>query len=189
MVNIAEILEAIAWPITSIIIVFSLKKPIFELLIQAKKFKYKDFEMEFDKELSSLNMRVKEKKKKIKKPEGFKNKYFNREFDRIPLRGKIIEAWLNLETAIMSSVTNFELAPKNKEVNFQEALKILNTHGILDKENLKIIKELRTLRNRIVHLIELNLTEDEAEKFIETMRDQVDIVLSNVWNKYGGCSN
>lgn len=189
MEEIPKILQAVTWPITVLIIVFILKNPIFKLLDQTKKLKYKDFEIEFDKDLNDLNARVKEKKKKTKIPENFKNKYFNENFDIIPSRGKLIEAWLSLETSIMSSASSFDLDSRDKKLNLHEALRILNKNEILDRENLDIINELRQLRNRLVHFRESDIKEDEINKFIDTIRDQADIILSNMWNKRPKSSN
>ena len=59
--------------------------------------------------------------------------------------------------------------------------------GVLTQEDVTNINELRVLRNKAVHEYELPLTENEAAKFMEIARNHSDIIVSEAWQKYGGC--
>jgi hypothetical protein len=55
-----ELIKALAWPSSVIILVFLLRKPIIELVPLMKKLKFKELEMEFSQEVKALKSEVKE---------------------------------------------------------------------------------------------------------------------------------
>jgi len=55
---VAEIVKALAWPTSILLLVLTLRKPIGELIPFLRKLKYKEIEMEFSCELAELKAEV-----------------------------------------------------------------------------------------------------------------------------------
>lgn len=189
MEHIVEIIKALAWPVTVLISVFALRKPLVALLPQLKTFKYKELEMEFEKELDALSKKSQESRARIEidvTPEE-ETDYYSQRVKELSPRAAIIESWIGLESTAISTAQQFGLAPKNKRVSFTGAMANLVKGGVLTQEDVININELRVLRNKAVHEYELPLTENEAAKFMEIARNHSDIIVSEAWQKYGGC--
>ncbi|WP_288364470.1 hypothetical protein [uncultured Spongiibacter sp.] len=68
------------------------------------------------------------------------------------------------------------------------AIKALVTTGVLSDNDMRIINELRLLRNKAVHELSASISEYEAAKFLEIAQDVSDIIAGEAWQKFGGCS-
>ncbi|WP_419782896.1 hypothetical protein [Malaciobacter marinus] len=187
MEHIVKIIDSLAWPITVLIIIFIFRKNIISLIPTLTKLKYKEFELEFDKELEKLNIDTKNKipESSIKN----ENNYYIEQVRKTTPRAAILDSWLELESNITSMCINLNLVSSSSSINFIKLINKLKEENIISNEDLLNIHKLRDLRNKSVHNFEFNISEKEAAKFLEVSRNLADIILSNLWTKKGGCSH
>ncbi len=193
---VVSIVDALAWPATLLIALFMLRTEITNLLPQLKKLKYRELELEFERKLEALSTKTKKRTEEAK-PLGAEvlssvdeeAGYYIEKVKEISPRAAILEAWIGLESAIVSSVQRFILKEKAPtRLLLHTAMKVLGDKNIVGEEDLKNIDELRKLRNQAVHDFDFRVSDDEAAKFMEIARDQADLILGEVWQKFGGCS-
>lgn len=187
MEHIVKIIDSLAWPITVLIIIFIFRKNIISLIPTLTRLKYKEFELEFDKELEKLNIDT--KNKIPKSSETNENSYYIEKVRKTTPRAAILESWLELESNIISMCMNLNLVKSGDSMNFIKLINKLKEENIISNEDLLHIHKLRDLRNKSVHNFEFNISEKEAAKFLEVSRNLADIILSNLWTKKGGCSH
>ncbi len=189
---ILELIKTIAWPITILIIVILLKKPIAELIPFFKRLKYKDLELEFERELVEIRQDIEETKKerpeRIKEGDEELSSYLKYTAEVSP-RGALIDAWLGLEMSALSSARMCDLIPKDITPPFHNVISALKKARIIGEKDLEIIGKLRGLRNKAVHNPDLRLTQKEVEEFIELTRDQADLISGEAFSKAGGCGH
>lgn len=149
-----RIVEILAWPITAIIIVILLRKPLSDLVVTLKKLKYKDLEIEFEREASKI---LAEAERDLPAPPSPRPKRSKDEPKmmyslRTPEPSiEIMESWRNLEIKLRA----LSGEPASKSSTGQ-IIRGLQQSGKITSEMAKVILELSSLRNRVAH------TEDEA---------------------------
>ena len=189
MDNFIKLVEILAWPVTSLILIFAMRKPITGLIPQISKFKYKELEMEFEKDLNDLSQRSQETKLNNETEIDQEEDYYLQKVKDISPRAAILESWLGLESTAISSAKHFNLISDGKRQTLSQILKLFEKEDILTSENVEIINDLRMLRNKATHETNFHISEEEATKFMEIARDQAEIIASEAWQKFGGCNH
>lgn len=189
MSYLVQIIDALVWPAVVLISVFLLRKPLIELIPQLRKLKYRELELEFENDLEVLSQKSQRSRKNrtIEPPPIADEDYYLEQVKELSPRAAIMESWLGLETSAISTAQQFIPSLKNKRVNFHAVLHELRKNEILEEQDIKNIDELRKLRNRSAHELDFSITEEEAAKFMEIARDQTEIIVGEIWGKYGGC--
>lgn len=166
---VSEIIKALAWPSTIIVLVYLLKKPIIELVPFMKKLKYKELELEFSQEIMTLKAEVSEiPTLEITKADNFTlttSKAF--ELVTFSTRVAIMEAWTELETAAVEVASSlWSQSPSQVIRNVPKLDEYLHQSKIINDKQLSIFKRLRQLRNKAAHAEELHLSEEDAKAYI-----------------------
>jgi hypothetical protein len=180
---IAELVKALAWPATIVTAIALLRRSLLQLIPGLQKFKYKDLEVEFEKQLEAakaevagsnvLNVSVEHEAKfdqgmprsesiledSIHLPNMMQN------IERIAVvspRAAIAEAWRFVDLAAHRAIKNEGLSrPRNPQANE----KVLTEIGILP-DNLKALySDLRSMRNSAVHALDMDLTPGQAIEY------------------------
>lgn len=165
-----EILKAITWPLTIIALVILLKKPILDLFPLMKKLKYKDFELEFSQEIQALRSGTVGIEHAAGIDKTTKPLETSKALDLVSYstRAAIIEAWIELETAAVSTASSFwNQGSSDAFRNYSKLGDYLNQCGVLDDKQLVIFNKLRELRNKSAHAEELDLGENDARAYVE----------------------
>ena len=55
---IVELIKPLAWPVTLVVILFTMRKPLTELILLIQKFKFRDLELEFGRKAEELAARA-----------------------------------------------------------------------------------------------------------------------------------
>lgn len=175
---IASIIGSIAWPIAAITIVYFLRRAIFSLLPRLRQLKYKGVEANFGEKLEE----VEEEASKLPTPnlplqptpaseERFRN------IPNIPPSFAVLEAWLNVESALLelAKLVGFDIERKSPTFRM---INDLRHKKVIDDTTYATLKELRALRNLAVHPIEEQpITESQAERY-RGLANQVIRVIS-----------
>lgn len=164
----AEIIKAVSWPVFIIVIILLLKKPISNLIPSLQRLRYKDFELEFRKQIYELA-----EKAETEIPESPELDMPHLRSDdrflylsRISPRSAILESWVNLETAAVDALRRRSISlPKGGYVSPGRIARSLQKTEIIDKKQLEIFNKLRQLRNMAAHSPDFYVSPDVVEEF------------------------
>lgn len=181
---IAELVKALAWPASVVLLTFVLRKPLVELLPLLRKLKYKEIEMEFSREIAEL------KADALPAPEqpalsshapdteplaatqlpdrlGSKRDELLRMVS-FSTRVAVMEAWLEVESAAIEVASSFwSIPPSDTFKSFPRMGEYLLQCRVIDQKQLETFKRLQQLRNKAAHAQELNLSEEDARSYVE----------------------
>lgn len=163
---ISTVLVGLAWPITVVVLVSILKKPLETILPQIKKLQFKDLNIEFD-EIA------KEAKEILPKETEEVENYLLvpidtlRKIASISPRAAIVEAYSSIEHEISASIERVSLS-YSKNINSKKSINILSEKEIIDNPIIKLLNDLIRLRNDVVHNPELEISQLSAEQYIIT---------------------
>ncbi|RFS77883.1 hypothetical protein D0U00_17160 [Leclercia adecarboxylata] len=163
---IAEIIKALAWPATTVVLVILLRKPVVELIPLLSRLKYKEFELEFAREMSELKAEA-ESMAKEKSP--YEDVNSSRLLDLVSYstHAAILEAWFEVESAAVSIASSFWGQSATDSLKTMPNLgEYLLQCNIIDRSQLDIYNKLRKLRNRVAHAKDLNLDKNDARSYI-----------------------
>ncbi len=151
---IIEILNAVSWPVAAVIGVWLFRKPIYDLIPLIKKLKYKELEMEFSEQVRELK---KESEKALPSTDKQETKLIENKSKYLQLldispRSAVLEAWLELETAMIDNIHRHELINHEGILRGHSRLgHVLLKENIINKGQFDLFHKLRELRNRAAH--------------------------------------
>lgn len=162
-----KIIEALAWPVASIIILALLRKQVTGLLPLLKRVKAGPLEAEFERELKELRNESQQAS-----PQQATDTLSPREeklykLAEINPRSAILEAWQHVEVASRKRVLELglhEAGPEGRPL--QDAYRALAKAHVLNAEGLALFHELRALRNQAAHLDDFNPSKPAAIDYI-----------------------
>jgi hypothetical protein len=171
-----KIIEILAWPVTTIIIVLLLRKPLVELVSVLKKLKIKDIELEFEREakniLAEAERDLPEPEKAPEKPSSSSTNLMYRLSPPEPVK-QILGAWRELEILLKSTIQKNNL-PECKTV--REMVNTLEGNKIISSETAKTILDLAAFRNRVAHS-EKEVISNEASSDFMKATDRVTLLI------------
>jgi hypothetical protein len=170
----SELIKAVAWPVTAIVLVVLLRKPIVELIPLLRKLKYKELELEFAREVSELKAEVeataKEKGEEAPSLASTSSNLLN--LVAFSTRAAIMEAWLEVESASESVASSFwGQSPNNTFRNIPKLGEYLLQCKVIDEKQLSVFNKLRQLRNKAAHAQDLDLSENDAKSYVQLASD------------------
>lgn len=178
---ISKIVEAIVWPIVSIIIVLIIRKPLLRLLPNIKILKLKDFSVEFQKGIDKTKQEAQQltnitsTDKDILENADLKNKEQHDaqknvldQLASISPRSAILEAWTIIEKSAVNiaNILNMEKGNPLNGYHLNEILNILVNKNIIPTTMISVVQELRVLRNKVVHGGIDVIAEQQANEYI-----------------------
>lgn len=169
--------SSLAWPIAILMLVLILRKPVENLLLDLKRFRYGDMEIDFSKEVRELEAKAHTAGLKLPKPTERKVSKQNSvqilaDAERLvadfpePAVGL---AWTALENELMQGVMRLAISPDYTPYNSSfKNIELLQDQGYLDKETRALLDRMRNLRNAAVHpnRYVVQITADEAQEYI-----------------------
>lgn len=187
MEGIASILDAIAWPITTLTIVLLLRKPIASLIPLLRRLRYKELEVEFERSLEDISKRSSEEIKELPPaPEqDYDQDSFLEQIRDLPPRAAILETWLEFEHTAYFIAQKFKLIGLDRRIRFNELLRILQQREILHQSDVEDIKQLRTLRNTAVHEREFVVSQQDADKYTEVAMQMANVLVARAFELHG----
>lgn len=180
----ATVIGSLAWPISLLIAVFLLRKPITELLPGLRRLKYKDLEVDFGKELEKIEA-VLDTVQEPTKPKGELPIEVQREplpkthsellerLTELSPNAAILESWRGVERTL-----DFYFGSRGIERphSGQAILGYLDYDSNVPPQLVSAYQELRLLRNRAAH-DRVNLTAEDAREF-SALADRLTLALS-----------
>ena len=163
------VIDSVAWPITVIILFLVFKKPIFELILYAKKFKYKDFEIIFDKEINQIVKEAQDEGLEINLPKD-ESEYINKLIEVSPTSA-VLESWKEIEIAARNKIG--ELLTEEDPLAKKRPLAHLEYLGAFIPSVEHTIFEMRHLRNRVAHNNDVLISIESARKYVSLAKNIV----------------
>jgi uncharacterized protein YutE (UPF0331/DUF86 family) len=157
---ISSVVHTLTWPIIVLIIIFTLKKPLSQLLLSLSKFKYNNLEMDFGKELNKLEKTLEEHNEYEEHIDESNNTAGTKKENESEIlsiaeihpSAAITVAWTMVEKEIVNIINNLAISPDYPPYN--SALKninLLKENKYIDTATYELINEFRHLRNKVSH--------------------------------------
>lgn len=166
---IAKIIESIAWPIASLILVILLKAEIQSLLPFIKRLKAGPLEAEFERELRELRTTV-EIDPVLPPTEKTLSTAEQKLLQLIEInpRSAILEAWQGVEAYARKLVVDLGLHDPGPESRpLLDTYRAIARANLLSLEDLALFHELRSLRNQAAHAEDFNPTKEAALNYVQ----------------------
>lgn len=171
---VSELGKSLAWPVTTIVLVFLLRKPLIELVPLLKRLKYKEFELEFSQEVSELKAEV----EAMAKEKGEDSPSVSADSERLlslvsfSSRAAIMEAWLEVESAAVTTASSlWGQSPSDTFRDMPKLGEYLMQCKVIDQKQLAVFHKLRELRNKAARAQELNLSANDAMSYVQLASD------------------
>lgn len=172
---VASIIENTAWPIVVTIMFFLVKDEIGKLIEKIGHLKYKDLELDFDKlkkQSDALETKPKEIGQKIsgKETDSLFSSLEEQILDTVESSpsAAILLSWSTVETALASAVSRLSISPEAPSYRSPlHNIEQLEKQGHLSDVQVKLLHELRILRNKITHEYSsrVSITENQALEY------------------------
>lgn len=179
----SSLVQSLAWPISVILIIFILRKPISELTKGISKVKYQDLEIDFGKKLAKIEQQISSKdniksNNLILQPdsvEGLETIAY------ISPKSSIVMAWTLLEKELNEVIHRLIKSPESiLDNSLSENINLLCGRNLIDSETIKAINDLRKLRNSAAHdnINEKKITTELALKYYNITQKIIAILRS-----------
>ncbi|MEI2651841.1 MAG: hypothetical protein V9G12_06760 [Microthrixaceae bacterium] len=170
---ITRLVEALAWPIATLLIALLLRKPIISLLKNLEKIKWQGTELEFGKQLVNAEKGAREvnlpSAEKVKLP-AFKPDMSLYErmksIAEISPAAAVADTWKAVEFATME-VAKAQSYDVSGNIAGYKIVEKLVADGILDQGTLSLYRDLRGLRNSAAHHSDFSISVNEALRYID----------------------
>lgn len=165
----ANIIEHLAWPTSTVVVVLLVRKELKTLLSLVRRVKAGPVEAEFEREVAALAAKEPEAK------DANQTIVANRP-ERLALfqiaeaspRAAIMDAWANIERSVGHAVSRTALyVPEREAAHPSAAFRALANAKLLEPDWITRYYELRGLRNRAAHDEETTPSRESAYAFIE----------------------
>jgi hypothetical protein len=166
---VTELIKALAWPITVLIIIIVLRKPLANLLPTLQRLRYRDLEIEFGRQVQELSEDVK-RELPAATAAGTDRPHVARlgELAQLSPRAVVLESWLDVEEAAIEATRRRGLNLAYRELRAPILLgQALEQSGILDESKAQIYHRLRILRNAAAHASEFAFEPDSALEYAD----------------------
>lgn len=171
MDTLASLVETLAWPVTIIIVVMLMRSPLSELIPTLKKLKYKDLEVEFEREANKILSEAERDLPEI--PKNLESKSETEDSDvrfsrrRLEPASEILESWrsLELEMRAIAKDKNIDAGRSTRSL-----ISGLESNGLISKEIAKVTLDLAALRNKVAHTNEEAITHDVSSAFSNSVQ-------------------
>jgi hypothetical protein len=144
---VSEMAKALAWPVTVLLILLLIRRPLLEYIPFVRRLRYGDLELDFEREVVQLSAKA---SRALPSSEGARPRLTQTAY--ISPRAAVLEAWLELEAVAMEASKRHGLALTSREMRSPLELgQALEKAGVLSGEKLEIYHRLRNLRNAAAH--------------------------------------
>lgn len=179
---ISAIVRSLAWPLTLLVAVMLMRKPLAELLPALSKMKLRDVEFEFSRTLERAQVVTAEAipKEHQVSVENTPAPHGERRLGSFP-RGALLDAWIQVQDAAIRLVRARypeQAAGQLRDTNSLVAA--LRGTGALTPEQMALFEDLRNLRNVAAHSAYLPLSDIDAIKYVASAESLRKLIASKV---------
>lgn len=176
-----EMTKALAWPVVVLATVLLLRKNLIRLVALVSKVKYGDLEIQFSQQIEEAESIAAE----LPVPKatlvalGQELQAALAQIGAEP-RSTILLAWLRLEAELIGKAKDIfkSLGKPEHRPGVGDAINVLVKNAKLSPETASLIQELRVLRNEAVHALEVQLSADDAAKYVDLANRALRLLLA-----------
>lgn len=174
MDNLISLINALAWPITVLIVISIFRSELGVLLSRLSQLRYKEFEANFKERLSDLEKQTHfplepaREGAPSKKEEMFKKEERFSTIANVAPRSAIMQAWIAVEKSVLDAAERVAVIEPERRTNNTLMRELVRRH-VVDDNLMSTYNELRALRNEAAHQPDfVKIHEEEAERYAET---------------------
>src|SRR5690606_42060334 len=111
----SEIIRSVAWPVTVVVLVVVLRKPLVELIPLLRRLKYKELELEFSQQVSELKAEAESISREHPEEQGQISPRSNSILNLVSFssHASIMEACVEVESSAIAVPSSFSTQPQN----------------------------------------------------------------------------
>lgn len=167
---IVEMTKALAWPLAVMLAVLALRKSVVRLLPYLTTFKYDKFEVQFAKEVASVEKQAQAALPPVPKKSG--HEAVREQLMNLAMsspEAAIVEVWRYLEVQLLESAmrNNLDIAPAVRTMPMVLAA-LMYKEGVITEPQHMLIRRLRELRNEVTHSRTGIVDIERATSYIES---------------------
>lgn len=162
------VVDKMIWPATVIAVVAILRGSLSQLIPTLKKLKYKELEVEFEREANHIRAEVERDIPEIEHTEikeKLKDTGIRFSLERVSPVEQVIRSWYEVERRL------YELAIPSagmKVPTIRAMLENMMTEKLIEESTANVILSLAALRNKVVHADPDTITEEVSDAFFES---------------------
>lgn len=169
---VSKVIEALAWPVAAVALVFLLRDEISKLAPFIKKVKAGPLEAEFEREVKELKEIKEAAPERVKPAEAqaadTASKNFLFQLAELHPRSAILESWVRVEAAARAVLAKTSIpVSKPGYVPAARLAEPLAQQEVLDQGQVTLFHELRRLRNEVAHAQGFEPTQEAARAYID----------------------
>lgn len=183
---IAKVIESLAWPISTVVVIAMLKQGIVNLLPKLRQLKYKDLQLDFQESVRRIETQAEVAKlPRFDSGSGHEQLRNDKEslfsLARSYPRAALFEAWVRLEVAVGQGLRNAQVITDGEKKSAKYQLRsgaevLFSDHP----QQLKYFLSLLDVRNRVAHGEVESIEPDPACAFIE-MAFRLILFIETTW--------
>ncbi|WP_109315923.1 hypothetical protein [Pseudovibrio ascidiaceicola] len=166
----SSLISSLAWPTVAVVALVFLREPIVQTVPRLQRFKYKELEADFSRELEKIEQEAKESGlKEVENTEAIIDfEEHLQQIAEISPNAAIVEAFGQIEKSAKAVIKK-----QNERLDYKVAApyrlieRFLESTDILGKKEIKIFRDLRLLRNKVTHSESYFATREQAQDYIE----------------------
>lgn len=167
---ITHIVASLAWPITVVVILLILRRPLLNLFPLLQRLRFQGLELDFSQRIQALAIEARGQLPPLRGvldgEESLRDRWI--ELANLSPRAVVLESWLQLEKVAIEDSRRHGLKLSSAEVRSPLVLgQALEAAGILDINTVGIYHQLRNLRNAAAHASEFAFTPDSAIEYAD----------------------
>lgn len=164
-----QVVELVVWPFTIVVVVGLLRAPLSKLVPTLKRLKYKDLELEFEREASKILAEVERDLPEPKRSDNVEERGPDTpRFSRIATvpTDLVMCSWSELESVIrdLVGISAYE------ETSVRSLVDLLAKSGRVSDETIRAILDLAALRNRVAHAESEVISAGMAHSYANSVR-------------------
>ena len=164
--SIVRLVDALAWPVVAVIVVFMVRKPLARLLPLIERVRYKDVEVNFRQLIEETTSKADAVSSLLDVPPIDER---IQDLARVYPRGAIIESWLLVERAVADLAEARDVSvPASRRRSPRQVVGALEKAGTLDEELAKLVMDIYAIRNGVAHTADFSPSRDDAQEYIRT---------------------
>lgn len=159
-----EAMDKLIWPVSILLGLVILRKPVAMLIPLAKSFKFQGLEVEFYQELRAASLKA-----RAAFPELMADRkcLLLSSADNLP-NTSLLEAWRSVDEAAEALIRQRRLdVDLDTDTRYKAIENVLVAENLLDSKKAKLFSELRQLRNKVAHARGFVVGKAEAMQYIE----------------------
>ena len=163
---VAELSKVVAWPTALVTAAVLFRKPLIELIPALRRLRFKEFELEFGRDLLEAERRA---TTIPSKPEHVRVRAQTvperlRQIAGVAPTAAILEAWRDLESAAADAAARRGFSVVG---GAWQLFAVLQSEGVLDESQASLVESLRKLRNKVAPAHDGDITEEQAMRYVE----------------------